>query len=71
MFVISLCNTYATTTGLGGPAATWLRFETLDDAMKAATELNAQHGLNAYIHPADRTDLTVEMVGTHTFGYAN
>ena len=69
MFVITLSNMFATTTGLGGPAPTWLKWDTLNDAIKAAVELNAQHGLNAYIHPANRTDLTVDMVGTHTFGY--
>lgn len=69
MFVITLCNMYATTTGLGGPASTWLRWATLDEAKTAAVELNAQHGLNAFIHPAERTDLTLDMVGTHTFGY--
>jgi hypothetical protein len=71
MFVITLSNMFVTTTGLGGPHATWLTWDTLEDAIKAAIELNAQHGLYAYIHPADRTDLTVEMIDTHSFGYVN
>lgn len=71
MFTITLCNMFATTAGLGGPQGTLLTWPTLEEAKKAAVELNAQHGLNAYIHPADRSDLTVGMVGTHTFGYAN
>lgn len=70
MFVITLSNMFATTTGLadGSPRRTW---DTLEDAIKAAVELNAQHGLNAYIHPADRTDLTLAMIDTHSFGYAD
>lgn len=71
MFVITLSNMFVTTTGLGGPAGTWLKWDTLEDAIKAATELNARYGLNAYVHPADRTDRTLAMIDTHTFGYAN
>lgn len=70
MFVITLSNMFVTTTGLAGPAPfrTW---DTLEEAIEAAIALNAIHGLYAYIHPADRTDLTVEMIDTHSFGYAN
>jgi len=71
MFVITLSNMFATTTGLAGPASTWLRWDTLEDARKAAVELNAHYGLHAYIHPADRTDITLEMIDTHSFGYAD
>lgn len=69
MFVITLSNMFATTSGLGGPAATWLTWETLEEAKTAAIELNAKYGLNAYIHPADQTDITLDMIDTHTFGY--
>lgn len=70
MFVITLSNMFVTETGLAGPAPfrTW---ETLEEAIEAAIELNAQHGLYAYIHPADRTDRVVEMIDTHSFGYIN
>ena len=71
MFVISLSNMYVCEAGLavlGSPFRTW---DTLEDARKAAIELNAQHGLNAYIHPANRRDMTVEMIDTHTFGYTD
>lgn len=69
MFVITLSNMFATTSGLAGPAETWLTWETLEEAKEAAIELNAKYGLNAYIHPADRTDLVLDMIDTHTFGY--
>lgn len=70
MFVISLSNMLVTTTGLadGSPIREW---PTLEEAREAAIELNATHGLNAYICPADRTDRSVDMIDTHTFGYAN
>jgi len=71
MFIITLSNMVVTSTGLGGPADTWLKWETLEDAVKAAIELNAQYGLYAYIHPADRTDRTLEMIDTHSFGYTS
>lgn len=74
MFSISLSNLMVTTQGLGGgtlTGATVLTWDTLEEALEAATRLNAEHGLYAYIHPADRTDRTVEAVFTHSFGYAN
>jgi hypothetical protein len=69
MFVITLSNMFATTTGLAGPVGTWLKWDTLEEAREAAIELNARYGLNAYIHPADRTDITLDMIDTHSFGY--
>lgn len=71
MYVISLSNMMATTTGLAGPQSTWLTWATLEEATEAAVKLNAQYGLNAYILPADRTDRCLAMVDTHSFGYAN
>lgn len=71
MFVISLSNMIVCEAGLAVPGSPFREWATLEDAIKAATELNAQHGLHAYIHPADRRDLTVEMIDTHSFGYAN
>lgn len=70
MFVITLSNMFVTHTGLadGGGIREW---ETLEEAKEAAIALNAIHGLHAYIHPADRTDRTLEMIDTYTFGYAN
>lgn len=70
MFVITLSNMFVTTTGLadGSPFRTW---DTLEDATEAAIELNAQYGLHAFIHPADRTDRCLEMIDTHSFGYRN
>ena len=71
MFVITLSNMFVTTTGLGGPAGTWLTWDALDDAVKAAVELNAHYGLYAYVHPADRTDKTLAMIDKHSFGYTD
>lgn len=71
MFVITLSNMFVTTAPLGEPGGTRLEWATLEDAIKAAIELNALHGLHAYIHPADRTDRTLEMIDTHSFGYRN
>ena len=69
MFVISLSNMFVTTSGLAGPSPR-LTWDTLEDATKAAIELNALHGLTAYISPADHTDRTVAMINTYSFGYA-
>lgn len=71
MFVITLSNMFATTTGLAGPSSTWLTWDTLEDAIKAAIELNAKYGLYAFVHPADHTDRTLEMIDTHSFGYSD
>lgn len=70
MFVISLSNMFVTPSGLAGPAPfrTW---DTIEEATQAAIELNAQYGLHAYIHPADRTDRCLKMIDTHTFGYTD
>lgn len=70
MFVISLSNMLVTTTGLAdrSPIRKW---DKLDEAILAAIELNAQHGLYAYVSPAERTDMTRVMIDTHSFGYAN
>lgn len=71
MFVISLSNMYVCEDGLAVPGSPLRTWNTLEEAIAAAIELNATHGLNAYIHPADRRDHTVEMINTHSFGYAN
>lgn len=71
MFVITLSNMFVTIAGLAVPGSPRVTWDTLEDATKAAIELNAIHGLHAYIHRADRTDLTVGMIDTYTFGYAN
>lgn len=69
MFVISLSNQMVTVNGLGGPDTTWRKWDSLESAVDVANRLNARFGLNAYVHPFERTDRTLHAATTYSFGY--